>query len=99
MLLSKRTLNHRSDIYKDFWIEQEYISAKMDFLPSRDEEIYNDWIEQCKLIYGVDLSDDLKCMNGKWYCYYELAKNELPSSVYGDSQPLCIEKCYRKHTD
>lgn len=42
MLLSKRTLHHRSDIYKDFWIEQEYISAKMDFLSSRDEEIYND---------------------------------------------------------
>ena len=42
MLLSKRTLIHRSDIYKDFWIEQEYISAKMDFLPSRDEEIFND---------------------------------------------------------
>ena len=42
MLLSKRTLNHRSDIYKDFWVEQEYISAKMYFLPSRDEEIYND---------------------------------------------------------
>ena len=64
-----------------------------------DEEIYNDWIEQCKILYGVDLSNDLKCVNGKWYCYYELAKNELPSSVYGDSQPLCIEKCYRKHVD
>ena len=23
-------------------MEQEYISAKMDFLPSRDEEIFND---------------------------------------------------------
>lgn len=63
-----------------------------------DEEIYNDWVEQCKTIYGVDLSKDLKCRNGKWYCYYyELAKNELPSSVYGDSQPLFIEKCYKKH--
>ena len=41
MLLSKRTLIHRSDIYKDFWVEQEYVSAKMNFLPSRDEEIYN----------------------------------------------------------
>ena len=50
-------------------------------------------------IYGVDLSEDLKCRDGKWYCYYELAKNELPSSVYGDSQPLRIEKCYRKHVD
>ena len=64
-----------------------------------DEEIYNDWIEQCKILYGVDLSKDLRCMNGNWYCYYELAKNELPSSVYGDSKPLCIETCYRKHVD
>ena len=67
---------------------------------STDEEIYNDWVEQCKVIYGVDLSEDLECLNGKWYCcYYELVKNELPSAVYGDSQPLLIEKCYRKHID
>ena len=51
MLLSKRTLNHRSDIYKDFWIEQEYISAKMDFLPSRDEEIYND---DTQIMFGLN---------------------------------------------
>ena len=42
MLLSARTLHHRSDIYNDFWMEQEYISPKMDFLQSRDEEIFND---------------------------------------------------------
>ena len=58
MLLSARTLHHRSDIYNDFWMEQEYISPKMDFYkiaarkmrglqpriasPSRDEEIFND---------------------------------------------------------
>lgn len=41
---------------------------------------------------------DLKCVNGKWFCHYELAKNELPSSVYGDAQPIYIEESYRKHT-
>ena len=51
MLLSKRTLIHRSDIYKDFWIEQEYISAKMNFLPSRDEEIYND---DTQIMFGLN---------------------------------------------
>lgn len=65
---------------------------------STEEEIYNDWIEQCKIIYGVDLSEDLKCVNGKWFCHYELAKNELPSSVYGDAQPIYIEESYKKHT-
>ena len=64
-----------------------------------DEEIYNDWVEQCKTIYGVDLSEDLKYHNGKWFCYYELAKNELPISVYGHSQPIFVEACYRKHID
>lgn len=64
-----------------------------------DEEVYNDWVEQCKIIYGVDFSEDLKCYNGKWFCRYELVKHELPSSVYGHSQPLFIEECYRKHLD
>ena len=51
MLLSKRTLHHHSDIYKDFWIEQEYISAKMNFLPSRDEEIYNN---DTQIMFGLN---------------------------------------------
>ena len=51
MLLSKRTLNHRSDIYKDFWMEQEYISPNMNFLPSRDYDIYDDNTES---IWGVN---------------------------------------------
>ena len=51
MLLSKRTLNHRSDIYKDFWVEQEYVSAKMNFLPSRDEEIYNN---DTQIMFGLN---------------------------------------------
>jgi hypothetical protein len=64
---------------------------------STDEEIYQDWVEQCKMIYGVDLSEDLKCVNGKWYCRYELVKSELPNSVYGHAQPIYIEKSYKKH--
>ena len=44
-------MNHRSDIYKDFWIEQEYISAKMDFLASRDEEIYD---ENTEIRWGLN---------------------------------------------
>jgi len=62
-----------------------------------DEEIYNNWVENVKLIYGVDLSNDLKEHNGYWSCYYPIYKNQLPTSVYGDSQPLLIEKCFRKH--
>lgn len=64
-----------------------------------DEEIYNDWIEQCKTLYGVDLSSDLKCYNGHWSCYYDLAKNELPVSIYGHAQPLFIPKSYLIHED
>lgn len=64
-----------------------------------DEEIYKDWLKNVKAIYGVDLSKDLNCHDGQWSCYYKLAKNELPTSIYGDSQPLFIEKQYRKHTD
>lgn len=63
-----------------------------------DEEIYNNWIENVKKIYDVDLSKDLRCHNGKWFCYYELAKNELPTSVYGHSEPLYVGKNYREHT-
>lgn len=63
-----------------------------------DEEIYNNWLENVKKIYDVDLSKDLKCHNGYWSCYYPLAKNELPTSVYGDSQPLFVEAQYRKHS-
>lgn len=62
-----------------------------------DEEIYNNWIENVKKIYGVDLSKDLRCSNGYWSCYYPLHKNELKTSVYGDSKALNIDFCYRKH--
>ena len=62
-----------------------------------DEEIYNDWIEQCKILYGVDLSANLKCNNGEWSCYYKLVKNELPSSVYGHSQPLYVNGRHIEH--
>ena len=62
-----------------------------------DEEIYNNWVENVKKIYDVDLSEDLRCTNGYWSCYYPLCKNELPTSIYGDSQPLFVEAQYRKH--
>lgn len=71
-----------------------------------EEDLYADWIEQCKNIYGVDLSKDIKHHTGLnedgteydyWTCYYQLAKNELPDNVYGRSEPLVIEKCFAKH--
>lgn len=65
-----------------------------------DEEIYKSWVENVKKLYDVDLSNDLKCKNNKWYChYYELCKNELPRSVYGDAQSIFIEKRFREHMD
>lgn len=64
-----------------------------------DEEIYHDWIKNVKAIYDVDLSKDLKCYDGFWSCYYPLVKNELPTSIYGDSQQLYIEKSFRSHID
>lgn len=62
-----------------------------------DEEIYSNWVENVKIIYGVDLSDDLKCVNGCWSCHYPICKNELPTSIYGESQPIFVEAQYRKH--
>lgn len=62
-----------------------------------DEEIYNNWVENVKKIYNVDLSKDLKCINGYWSCYYPLCKNELTTSVYGNSQPLFVKARYKKH--
>ena len=38
-------------MYKDFWVEQEYVSAKMNFLPSRDEEIYNN---DTQIMFGLN---------------------------------------------
>jgi hypothetical protein len=64
-----------------------------------DEEIYNNWVKNVKKIYDVDLSKDLKCRDGYWYCYYPIHKCELPTSVYGNSEPINIEKCYSKHID
>ena len=62
-----------------------------------DEEIYNNWLENVKMIYGVDLSEDLKCINGYWSCYYPICKNELPTSIYGHSQSIFVEAQYKKH--
>lgn len=63
-----------------------------------DEEIYNNWADNVKKIYNVDLSEDLKCINGIWSCYYPLYKNKLPVSVFGDSQPLHIA-CLVSHVE
>lgn len=63
-----------------------------------DEEIYNNWIDNVKKIYDVDLSKDLRCTNGYWSCYYPLHKNELKTSVYGHSEPLFVNACYKEHS-
>ena len=65
-------------------------------LGNTDEEIYNNWVKNVKEIYGIDLSEDLKCTDEYWSCYYPLCKNELPTEVDGDSQPLFIEAQYKK---
>ena len=63
-----------------------------------DEEIYNNWIENVKKIYDVDLSKDLRCNEkGFWSCHYPLCKCEIPTSVYGHSEPIQIIKCYKEH--
>ena len=62
-----------------------------------DEEIYNSWLENVKKIYNVDLSKDLNCHDGYRSCYYPLARNELPTSVYGKSYPLFVEAQYKEH--
>lgn len=67
-------------------------------LGNTDEEIYNNWVENVKKIYHVDMSEDLKCTDGRWSCHYPLYKNELPTSVYGNSQPILVEAQYRKHS-
>lgn len=64
-----------------------------------EEEIYNNWIENVKKIYNVDLSKDLRCTNGHWSCYYPLYKNELKTSVYGHSEPLFVSSCYQEHSN
>lgn len=64
-----------------------------------DAEIYNDWLRNVKKIYDVDLSEDLRCENGRWYCYYPLAKVNLPTSVYGHSKEIKLDACFDKHND
>lgn len=64
-----------------------------------DEEIYNNWVENVKKIYDVDLSKDLRCTDGFWSCYYPLHKNELKTSVYGHAEPLLVSACYQEHDD
>lgn len=68
-------------------------------LGNTDEEIYNNWIDNVKQIYGVDLSKDLKCQNGNWSCYYPIYKCELPTSVYGNSEQIVIDAKFKQHND
>lgn len=76
------------------WSGWMYYSVAYGFT---EEEIYNDWVKNVKLIYGVDLSGDLKCNNGVWSCYYPLAKNILPTEVYGNALPLKVEENFERH--
>lgn len=64
-----------------------------------DEEIYHNWIENVKKIYGVDLSEDLKCNGEYWSCYYQLCKCKIPTSIYGESKPIHIVGCYIEHNN
>ena len=64
------------------------------------EEVVHNWIDNVKLLYGIDLSNDLhidehtKCIS---IHYYKFCMNELKGTIYGDSQELNIEFPYRKH--
>ena len=62
-----------------------------------DEEIYYNWIENVRKIYGIDLSGDLRCIQNVWTCYYKLYKTELKDSVYGHSEPIQLQCPYRIH--
>lgn len=64
-----------------------------------DEEIYLDWIRNVKKIYGNDLSTELRCYDGRWSCYYPLAKVELPTTVYGQAGEIKLEACYNRHDE
>ena len=64
------------------------------------EEIVHNWIDNVKLLYGVDLSNELHINEDTKYISihcYKFCMNELKESIYGDSQELNIEFPYRKH--
>ena len=65
------------------------------------EEIVHNWIDNVKLLYGVDLSNELRINEDTKYISiqcYKFCMNELEESIYGDSQELNIEFPYRKHS-
>ena len=67
-----------------------------------DEEIYRDWVNNVKLIYGVDYSDKIKYDEHlkKWFCNYEeLYKCKLPDYVIGHANPISINCTYQDWWD
>ena len=84
-----------SDIPNRIAFEQETDNFK--FTP---EEIVHNWIDNVKLLYGIDLSNELHINEDTKYISihcYKFCMNELKESIYGDSQELNIEFPYRKH--
>ena len=64
------------------------------------EEIVHNWIDNVKLLYGVDLSNELRINEDTKHISiqcYKFCMNELEENIYGDSQELNIEFPYRKH--
>lgn len=66
------------------------------------EEVVHNWLENVKLLYNVDLSNDLQINKETGHIsihYYTFCMNELKESVYGNSQELSIEFPYTRHLD
>lgn len=65
-----------------------------------NEELFQKRCRQRKsyLVYLLN-SCEMGSEGFSGWSYYELAKNELPRTVYGESQPLYVQECYRKHLD
>lgn len=72
-----------------------------------DEEIYNNYAEEVKRLYDVDISEYLECrkrtVGGKevseWYAYYPIRKTKLPEDVYGHSKYVEVIPVYDKHKE
>jgi hypothetical protein len=74
-----------------------------------EEELYADWVEQCKKTYTVliypkilSITQVLTKMEANMIigrAIIDWQKANFPDSVYGHSRPLVIEKCFTKHDD
>lgn len=62
-----------------------------------DKERVQNWLEAVKNMYGVDLSNDLVCHNGRWFTRYPIAITKLPKAVYGIPKELDIQPSFDKH--